>query len=181
MRLPVQAVREAAASFKTPASKHTQPRPQSGPLDFAHVAAAASHLVARLIPAEVVRERPRDGAHSAGALAGGPGCPPIGTPAVVQPGNSKFSAVAAAAAAAPLRSSQSRPQSAPRERPTTPAPAPAAAKVAFGRSAPPPPPPRKTAPTVPAAARDIRVSSASVRAPRLPPLYFCNNLSRYAA
>jgi hypothetical protein len=71
MLLPVQAVREAAASMN-PSTKKSKPAPvaSTGLSDVAHVAAAASHLVARMVPAQVVRERPRDGAHSASALAG---------------------------------------------------------------------------------------------------------------
>lgn len=71
MLLPVQAVREAAASMNL-SSKKPKTNAAASTLfsDVAHVTAAASHLVSRLVPAQVVRERPRDGAHSAAALAG---------------------------------------------------------------------------------------------------------------
>lgn len=71
MLLPVQAVREAAASMNPSSKKPKASAAASTDFsDVAHVAAAASHLVARMLPAQVVRERPRDGAHSAAALAG---------------------------------------------------------------------------------------------------------------
>jgi hypothetical protein len=71
MHLPIQALREAAGNMSSAAaSKASKPKVQSGFSDVSHVAAAASHLVARMIPAQIVRERPKDGAHSAAALAG---------------------------------------------------------------------------------------------------------------
>ncbi len=70
MRLPIQAIREAALNATSPSSKKTKPRTQPDLTDVAHVGAVASHLVARFVPAQIVRERPRDGAHSASALAG---------------------------------------------------------------------------------------------------------------
>ena len=70
MRLPIQAVREAAQNMAPSSSKKTKPSAQPDVTDVAHVAAVASHLVSRFIPAQIIRERPRDGAHSAASLAG---------------------------------------------------------------------------------------------------------------
>jgi hypothetical protein len=71
MLLPVQAVREAAASMNSSSKKPKAKAVASTDyFDVAHAAAAASHLVTRMVPAQVVRERPRDGAHSAASLAG---------------------------------------------------------------------------------------------------------------
>ncbi len=70
MRLPIQAVREAAQNMAPSSSKKTKSSTQPDVSDVARVAAVASHLVSRFIPAQVIRERPRDGAHSAASLAG---------------------------------------------------------------------------------------------------------------
>jgi hypothetical protein len=70
MRLPIQAVREAAQNMAPSSSKKTKSSTQPDVSDVARVAAVASHLVSRFIPAQIIRERPRDGAHSAASLAG---------------------------------------------------------------------------------------------------------------